>query len=245
MKNKAIVVSLLFLISSIILLSNSCKKGIDPPVIETGTLMDIDGNEYKTIKIGSKWWMAENLLTKRYRNGDSISYVSQNTPDSVWSNMNTGAYCYFEEKFGFLYNFYAITGSGEIAPEGWHLPSDEEWKELERYLGMSQEDSEKSNWRGSIEGNKMKVEGGNAVYWAKSSYIFEIFGTNESGFAALGGACRMFNGKWGDITHTGFWWTSSLSENEAWYRGLDYNKANVFRYHGPKNYGFSVRCVKD
>jgi uncharacterized protein (TIGR02145 family) len=229
------------------LIFNSCTEDDNtPPSLVTDSITDIDGNVYKTVKIGNTWWMAENLKTQRYRNGDSISFVPQNTQDTAWSNCKTGAYCSFEEKYGFLYNFYSISDPRGIAPQGWHIPDDEEWKELEMYLGMSQEEADSLNWRGNDQGNKLKTEGGNTTYWAKSSDQYTIFGTNESGFTAIGSACRVFNGEWGEITHTGFWWTASaFSENEAWYRGLDYDKSNVFRYYGPKNYGFSIRCVKD
>lgn len=245
MKNNNSGVFLFFLISLLLVFSNSCKKDNTTHVIKTGTLTDIDGIVYKTVKIGNKWWMAENLKSGKYRNNDPITYVSQDKPDSVWSTMKTGAYCYFDEKYGFLYNFYAINDSRGIAPEGWHIPSDDEWKELELFLGMSKEDADKVNWRGSNQGNALKITGGNTAYWATSSDTYEIFGTNESGFTGIGGACRIFNGKWGELTHTGFWWTSTLNGNEAWYRGLDYNKLNVFRYSGSMNYGFSIRCVKD
>jgi len=231
--------------SFLLVFSNSCKKDNTIHVIETGTLTDIDGNVYKIVKIGNKWWMAENLKLGKYRNNDPITYISQDKPDSVWSNLNAGAYCYFDEKYGFLYNFYALSDSRGIAPQGWHIPSDEEWKELELFLGMSTEDADKVNWRGNNQGNALKISGGNTTYWATSSDTYEIFGTNESGFTGIGGACRIFNGKWGELTHTGFWWTSTLDGNEAWYRGLDYNKLNVFRYSGSMNYGFSIRCVKD
>lgn len=244
MKNR-IIPFLIILISFLTLFLSSCDKDESTPVIETGTLTDIDNNSYKIVKIGTKWWMAENLKVSRYNNGDSIIYAAQNAPDSIWSNINSGAYCYLDENLGFLYNFQSVSDQRKIAPIGWHIPSDEEWKELEMFLGMGQEDANEVNWRGNNEGNKLKVLGGNTMYWAKSSDIYEIFGTNESGFTALGGACRIFNGKWGEITHTGFWWTSSLNENEAWYRSLDYNKSSVFRYYGSKNYGFSIRCVKD
>jgi uncharacterized protein (TIGR02145 family) len=83
------------------------------------------------------------------------------------------------------------------------------------------------------------------MYWATSTDIYEIFGSNESGFTALGGACRLFNGEWGDLTHSGFWWTSTMEGQDVWYRGLDYNKKNVFRFKGPKTNGFSIRCVKN
>ncbi len=229
----------------LVVFSSSCKKETDSPAIETGTLTDIDGTMYKTVKIGNTWWMAENLKVSRYRNGDSIVGVKPATPDSVWSKSETGAYCYFDGKYGYLYNYFTISDSRGIAPSGWHIPSDQEWKEMELFLGMNIEDADKLNWRGGDQGNKMKIEGGNTADWAKSDDIYTIFGTNESGFMAVGGACRMFNGQWGEITHTAFWWTSSLNGNEAWYRGLDYNKTNVFRFSGHKNYGFSIRCVKD
>ena len=245
LKKHSKVLYFIALIFLIVQFTIACNKENDLPTIETGTMTDIDGNVYQTVKIGTKWWMAENLKVARFNNGDSIVNVLQNQPDSLWCNLKSGAFCYFDEKYGFLYNYYAISDSRKIAPTGWHVPSDSEWKELEEYLGMSAEDADKINWRGSDQGNKLKVAGGNTTYWATSSDIYAIFGSNESGFNALGSACRMFNGPWGDITHTAFWWTSTINENEACYRGLDYNKTTVFRYYGPKNYGFSLRCVKD
>jgi uncharacterized protein (TIGR02145 family) len=245
MKNYKSVFVLVFLISFLSMFSFSCKKDNDIPAIETGSVTDMDGNVYATVKIGSKWWMAENLKVTRYSNGDSVTLVSQTKPDLEWSTMKTGAYCYFDQKFGFLYNFYTVHDSRKIAPAGWHIPTDSEWKELETTLGMSAEDTGKLNWRGSDQGNKLKIVGGNTMYWTTSSDIYKIFGTNSSGFTALGGACRVFSGLWGDLTHTGFWWTSTSDENGAWYRGLDYDKTNIFRYYGPVNYGFSIRCVKD
>ncbi len=245
MKNHRTGPFLIILISFFTILISSCDKDEAAPVLETGTLTDIDGNVYKTVKIGTKWWMAENLKVKKYSNGDSIRYVPKNAPDSVWSAMSTGAYCYFNEEYGFLYNYHTISDLRDIAPEGWHIPDDDEWKEIEIFSGMSSDEVEKTNWRGTDQGDKLKIVGGDTRYWAESSDEYRIFGTNEIGFTALGGACRIFNGQWGDITHTGFWWTSSLNENEVWYRSLDYNKSNIFRYFGSKNYGFSVRCVKD
>jgi uncharacterized protein (TIGR02145 family) len=239
------LVCLLFMALFVILFSG-CKKESDPTVIETATMIDIDGNIYKTVKIGTKWWMAENLKVTRYRNGDSINYIANNKPDSEWAGLKIGAYSYFDNKFGFLYNFYSLSDPRNIAPAGWHIPTDDEWKDLETNLGMGKEDTEKMNWRGSDQGNKLKIEGGSTTYWAESSDLYTIFGNNQSGFSALGGACRIANGQWGDLTHTAFWWTSTMNSNDAaWYRGLDFNKSNVFRYYGPLTNGYSVRCVKD
>jgi uncharacterized protein (TIGR02145 family) len=244
-KNKKYAGHFIVLVSFLLLFSISCKKDDNALAIETGTVTDTDGNIYKTVKIGSTWWMPENLKTKRYNTGDSIALIPGNIPDSAWSKSETGAYCYFDEKYGFLYNYYAIADPRGLAPAGWHIPTDNEWKDLEMFLGMSGQDAENVNWRGGDQGNKLKIVGGNAMFWYTASDVYSIFGTNESGFTALGGSCRLFNGQWGELTHTGFWWSSSSSGNEAWYRGLDYNKTSVFRYFGPKTYGFSVRCVKD
>jgi uncharacterized protein (TIGR02145 family) len=225
---------------------SACNEKItDPAVPETDSITDIDGNFYKTVKIGNKWWMAENLKVTRYRNGDSIEFVSKNKTDATWSNMQTGAYCYMAKSFGLLYNFYAITDARGTTPQGWHIPSDEEWKELEMYLGMSKETADSTNWRGSDQGNKLKAKGGSTQYWLDAGDTYLIFGTNESGFNAKGGSARIFNGLWGDLNHNAFWWTSSMNNTEAWYRGLDYNKANVCRFSGSKKNGFSVRCVID
>ncbi|MEI6122057.1 MAG: fibrobacter succinogenes major paralogous domain-containing protein [Bacteroidota bacterium] len=261
MKNKNVirvyagVILTLFVLFFIV----SCKKDT-PTIIETGTITDVDGNVYKTVKIGNRWWMAENLKVKRYRNGDSIQFVDKvgyYLDSATWNHTDSGAYCvidnlnetsqnYQGKKFGFLYNWFAANDSRNIAPEGWHVPSDVEWIEMEEFLGMSSDEANKVNWRGTNEGNKLKIDGGSNG-WNQPSNIYNVWGTNESGFTALGGACCMFNGVWGSpgTYSTGFWWTSSTELDKAYYRYLDYNKPNVFRFYGQKTYGFSIRCVKD
>jgi len=247
-----IVISLLLFISF-----NSCKKDQNKDTSpEYGALTDIDGNVYKTVKIGEHWWMAENLKVLRYRNGDSIDFIglSGDRDSTKWSNHKSGAFCiidnldstaqnYKGKMFGLLYNGYVVTDTRNIAPVGWHIPTDNEWKELEIYLGMSSAEAEKVSWRGSDQGNKLKIYSG----WNYASDKYKIWGNNESGFAATGGGCCMYNGIWGNpgTFSTGFWWSSTVEGNSAWYRYLDYNKINVFRYLGSLNYGFSVRLTKD
>jgi len=242
----------IFLIIAIAsLFSSSCKKKEETPAApETSTVTDIDNNTYKTVKIGNQWWMAENLKTKTYRNGRPITQVTINDPDSTWATITTGAYCsYFydntnEKTYGLLYNWYAVNDTGNIAPAGWHVPSDDEWKTLEKYLGMSDANANAVNWRGTDEGDKLKIAA--PLGWTTYG---TVWATNESGFTALGSCCRLFNGTWGDpgTFATGFWWatTTHPSNNQAWYRYLDYKNSNVFRYYGSKNYGMSIRCVKD
>ncbi len=226
---------------------NSCKPEEENPVKETGTVTDIDGNIYQTIKIGNQWWMAENLRVTRYNDSSLITQLTiLSNPDTIWANRTTEAYCNFDNNYnpvyGLLYNWYAVSESRKLAPAGWHIPADDEWKELELYLGMSQENTDKLNWRGNNEGDKLKAEG--PLGW---SFYENVWGTNESGFSALGGCCCVFNGYFGNpgLQSTGFWWSSSLKDEQAWYRYLDYKNSNIFRYYGPKTYGFSVRCVKD
>ena len=242
----------------ILILVHGCKKETAKPAIETGSVTDIDGNIYKTIKIGKQWWMAENLKVKRYFNGDTIHNMTDNKGNidsSKWKSLFTGGYFIYDgkdstspnyngKKFGFLYNWYVISNAKNIAPAGWHVPRDDEWKELEMFLGMSKDVADLVNWRGTKEGNKLKIQDGG---WTTSSNVYEVWGNNESGFSALGGGCVMYNGIFGNPGpyFTGFWWTASEQGGEAWYRYLDYQKANVFRFYGPKTYGFSIRCVRD
>jgi uncharacterized protein (TIGR02145 family) len=246
------ITTLLLLVFGLFLLPflNSCKKETtDAPALQTNSVTDIDGNVYKTVKIGNQWWMAENLKVKRYRSGDSITFVdsiglySRKFDSTTWVNSKSGAYC--KGYYGFFYNGFIKFDS--IAPAGWHIPTDDEWKTMEMHLGMSKEEADKVNWRGNKEGNMLKFQAENSgAYWLNSADNYEIWGSNESGFTAKGGSCMMFYGTSEPVSNTGFWWTSTKYDNqEVWYRYLDYNKANVFRYHGSKNYGLSIRCVKD
>ena len=226
------------------LLSSSCKKETKESITqEMGLVTDVEGNVYKTVKIGDKWWMAENLKVKKYRNGVSIPQAQL---DSQWKD-TTDAYCIYDNNPsapGLLYNWYVVNDTSNIAPIGWHVPTDDEWKNLEKYLGMSDAEANKVNWRGSNEADKLKMESPNG--WTRYGTIWS---TNESGFTALAGGCRIFNGVWGNpgLFSTAFWWSSTtdISGKQAYYRYLDYKKSNVFRFYGPKTYGFSIRCVRD
>ncbi len=226
------------------LLFVACKKDPSPePVMETGTIHDMEGNTYKTIKIGNQWWMAEDLRATKYRDGTSIKSILPEM-DVEWKSDTVGAYTeglYSEGNY--LYNWYAVNNIKNIAPEGWHVPTDEDWKELERALGMNTEEANKTGWRGSEEAEKlMKENESSATYWIPFG---DVWATNESGFSALPGGCRFFDGTKGDgdAKQTGFWWSSTLQGDQVWYRYLDYKNKNIFRYHGPKAYGFSIRCV--
>lgn len=210
---------------------------------QTGTVEDIDGNTYITVKIGSQWWMAENLKVTRYRNGDSIPNLKE---DSTWANplLNTGAYCIlnndssFKDIYGILYNWYAVNDERDIAPIGWHIPTDDEWKELEMYLGMSKNDTDvRGEYRGTNEGSKLKQTDPRHLY---------SNATNETGFSALlGGARYHAYGSFYNVGYEVSFWSATELLDEAWYRALHRSCSGIFRSHEYKRSGFSIRCIKD
>ena len=230
-------------------------------VLETGTVTDCDGNTYKTVKIGTQWWMAENLKTTHFSNGTEIFLIENNTS---WDNLDFSdkAYCYYDDSitlantYGALYNWAAAMNGAEsseltpsqvrgVCPAGWHLPSDGEWIALEMQLGMSYDEAWLVGWRGSSEGNKLKAKEG----WNSNGN-----GTNSSGFSALPAGIRNGHGVFSDVGEaTHFWSTTEYINNTtyAFNRKLAYNQSGVgwflaSHYYGyPKDFGFSVRCVKD
>jgi len=220
------------------------KKNNNNKSPETGTVTDIDGNLYKTVKIGTQWWMAENLRATRYSDGSQIPEV---TDDWDWRSMTTDGMCWYDNDYtkygsvyGGLYNWYAVD-QGKLCPAGWHVPTDQEWQILEKHLGMSQADADKLGWRGSDEGSKLKDTG--TVHWVSPN----TGATNITGFSALPGGYRNhFNGYFGFVTGVGYFWTaSSPSTYFAWYRELGYHETKIQRSYFDYKYGFSVRCVKD
>ncbi|MCZ7555455.1 MAG: IPT/TIG domain-containing protein [Bacteroidia bacterium] len=193
------------------------------------------------ITIGTQVWMLRNLDVSTYRNGDTISQV---TDPTAWNGLTTGAWCYYNNDpamgaiYGKLYNWYAISDPRGLAPTGWHVPSDEEWKTLEKTLGMSQSEVDATDWRGTDEGGKMKEIG--TAHWMSPN----TGATNSSGFTALPGGFRS-GGKDYSVGSNGYWWSSSESgATKAWYRELGHSRARVSR-GAAKGNGFSVRCIKD
>ncbi|HMA76597.1 MAG TPA: FISUMP domain-containing protein [Candidatus Krumholzibacteriaceae bacterium] len=209
-----------------------------------GTVTDIDGNVYQTVTIGTQEWMAENLKVTHYRNGDPIPNV---TDDGTWYGLSSGAYCEYDNDggnvttYGRLYNGYAVDDSRNIAPEGWHVATDEEWKQLEMYLGMSQSEADDTGLRGTDEGGKLKESG--TTHWISPN----TGATNESGFTALPGGYRYDYGSFTNMGLYAFFWSSTESNNSfiAWHRYLGYGSAQVGRGDYYKQDGFSVRCVRD
>lgn len=254
-----------------ILCMPGCKKEEESNV-ETGTVTDIDSNVYKTVKIGNQWWMAENLKVTRYRNGDTIDSIRRIDIDgkgyfpdsSLWAQDSTGLrvllYSSSLKKEVYLYNGNVATDTRNICPEGWHLPTDEEWKELEINIGLSASEAEKMLWRGTNEGRKLKVD--NSKNWFTQikrhlTYNDNLWGTNDFNFSAVETGCMFINGlmikvrtgdtndKLQDFNRNTYWWSASSHGDSLYYRGLEQTQNGIFRYYGSKNYGFCLRCVKD
>lgn len=203
-----------------------------------------DGETYKTVKIGTQVWMAENLKSTKYNDGTSIPLVRD---DSTWSNLSTPGYCWYDNDpdtykatFGALYNWYTVK-TGKLCPSGWHVPSDEEWKELEMYLGMTQQQADIFGLRGTNEGGKLKETG--TTHWQSPN----TGATNESGFTALPGGSRIHNGTFNTSGYSGSWWSSTeFKIDHAWGRYLTNDVSYVSRAWGYSGEdGLSVRCVRD
>ncbi|MFT6053823.1 MAG: hypothetical protein ACJAS3_003239 [Roseivirga sp.] len=200
-----------------------------------GSMKDNDGYTYKTIEIGTQTWMAENLRTTKFRNGEEIPTVTNN---SEWVGLTSAAYSNYENTedidqlatYGRLYNWFAVADGRNIAPAGWHVPTDSEWAKLVEELGGMQS-----------AGGTMK-EGGNAHWNAPNSGA-----NNSSGFTALPAGRREYTD--GSFINTGFntfWWTSSLyNPDYSWYYQINYDFNSVVLANFHKQYGFSVRLVKD
>lgn len=195
------------------------------------TVTDIDGNVYMTIKIGNQVWMAENLRVTHYNDGSPIPYSSDK---QAWGKKFEAGYCIYDSSYfrvgGALYNWFAVTND-KLAPKGWHVPSDEEWKILINYLGGEQ-----------IAGGKLKYTG--TTQWQSPN----TGATNECKFYALPGGFRTSNGNYAHIGYQGYWWTKNKDDDTfvfARYRKMSNDHTRVERSMGEVNNGFSVRCIKD
>lgn len=188
-----------------------------------------DGKTYGTAKIGDQLWTTENLNVSTYRNGDIIPQVQ----DSVaWAYLTTGAWCYYENKtangtkYGKLYNWYAVNDPRGLAPEGWHVPTEEELMQL----------------MNKFTADKMKSGSG----WDEDVKIKNNKDANSTGFSALPAGCRYENGRFVDIGLMGIWWSSSEVDNSRSHSRY-LTKADYFSssLSADKKRGSSVRCIKD
>jgi len=253
-KRQNFLFGLLVLVGVFLVFASSCEKDDDNPAsdnptngkttavfnpaVSYGTMTDQEGNTYKTVTIGTQTWMAENLRTTKYSDGTSIPNI---TSASEWESKTTGAQCTYNNTsngdtiatFGRLYNWYAVN-TGKLAPTGWHVPTDAEWTTLTTFLGGE-----------SVAGGKLKETG--ATHWNYPNSGL----TNETGFTALPGGYRSSNGNFYyvnfvHVNFVGLWWSATEFVTDfAWSRGMSYFGSYVLRDHANKEFGFSVRCVRD
>jgi uncharacterized protein (TIGR02145 family) len=198
------------------------------------TTTDIDGNIYHTVTIDKQTWMVENLKTMKYNDGSSIPLITGN---AEWGNMTTPGYCFYENdssynkaNYGAIYNWYAVN-TGKLCPSGWHVPTDAEWNTLTTFLGES------------IAGAKIKESG--TLHWLLAP---NNCATNETGFTALPGGYRVFDGSFESIGFYGRYWSSTQNqgyEPNAFFRTLTSAWCFIQRDDSTKRFGFSVRCLKD
>lgn len=203
---------------------------------------DIDGNTYQTIIINGQEWMAENLRTSLYSNGDLIPNVTIN---NQWGNLTTGAWTHYnndslnENPYGKLYNWHAVDDSRNVCPTGWHVPTDAEWTVFINYLDPNASGGDIVN----TAGGKMKSSG--TQYWLSPN----TDATNASGFSGYPGGYRSYFSST-EIRNTGHWWSSTeygTSTGLAYFRYLSYTSGYIYKAYvnGYKEDGRSVRCIKN
>jgi len=206
----------------------SCSKSDSPP----SPVTDIEGNTYKTVRIGEQTWMAENLKTTKLADGSAIPVVSD---PSAWNELITPGLCWYNnqgdsirEIYGALYNFYAVASS-KLCPEGWHVPSGDDWQKLRDFIGDT-----------LVAGGALKEAG--TLHWV----LPNTGAVNSTGFTALPGGIRYFEGSFNSISYfTSFWSLTEYDSSKAWYLGLYYADAALTWSKISKKDGFSVRCLRD
>ncbi len=200
----------------------------------SGTVIDINLNIYNTITIGTQVWMAENLKTTKYRNGDLISTTTpatlditgESTPKYQWSYDGNESNIY---PYGRLYTWYVLNDSRAICPTGWHVPTYAEWVVLTTYLGGA-----------DIAAAKLMETG--TAHWQSHN----TGATNETNFTALPGGRRIYNGTFDYIGRYGIWWSATEDDaTNAWSFDMEHGWNNVSHGSDIKRWGYSIRCLKD
>ena len=218
----------LFVFVPILILGASCLTSCEKNK-GSGLPVDGDGNEYDTVVIGRQVWLKQDLRTTKLIYGLSIKLE---TDPSKWDSVSAPAYCWYDNvedsqsQYGAIYNWRAAS-SGALCPKGWHVPTIEEWTTLINYLGGEE-----------IAGGKLKETG--TLHWVNNEGA-----TNETGFTALPGGTRVWDGDFHMRGLNGTWWTSSPSyDDAAWCVGINSGGSNIYSTVMPSETGYSVRCVK-
>lgn len=175
-------------------------------------ITDYDGNVYNSVVIGKQVWMTTDLKVTHFRNGDPITDLDKNDP--------------YNATRGMLYTWHSATDGRQIAPSGWHVPTDAEWTQLEQYLGA---------------GSAGRLKGVGTAYWDAPN----VGATDDFGFAAGGNGINTGGGRFA-MGSVGIWWSSTASNaSAAWRRDMDTSRSSFYRYDNDKSFKFSIRLIKD
>lgn len=217
------------------------------PQLTYDSVADIDGNVYKTVEIGTQVWMAENLKTTRFNDGTEIHLITQEdnllyliTPGYSWYENNEAV---FKDIYGGYYNWFAVN-TGKLCPSGWHVPTDEEWKVMEMYLGLTREEADAFGYRGTTAGSSIKESG--TINWVEES----VFASNKTGFTGLpGGSLQLFEETFGGEGIIGMFWTDTElyldPYNWGYCRWIFWDASFIARNELLKRDAINVRCIKD
>lgn len=193
------------------------------------TVKDVDGNIYKTVKIGNQVWMAQNLRVKKFNNGDLIAHVPdfeqwKGLTTAAWSNYNNNPS--FDSLYGKIYNYFAVSDVRKLCPSGWHVPTNAEWNSLETFLGLDSA------------GAKMK---------AKTDWKNTANGNNKSGFSAYPAGYRTFafDANYVGMGSVANWWINKIPSEMHMVFNLISDDVRSDRVGSDVTNGNSVRCVKD
>ena len=226
------------------------------------TVTDYDGNSYNYLSYGAQQWTVENAAMETYRDGTPIPQV---TDPTAWTSLTTGAWCYASNNSANtkLYNWYAVAGihdndpntsNKELAPEGWHIPTDAEWTNLEEFLIANG-----YNYDGSSTGNKIAKAMASTTGWSNSTVLGVPGNTQASNnstnlaFEASGYRHGLDGIYTGQNQNANFWASDQSNfqnpnhpvEFYSWVRSLKNNESDLIRYDNEAKDGFSVRFVKD
>jgi uncharacterized protein (TIGR02145 family)/prepilin-type N-terminal cleavage/methylation domain-containing protein len=212
------------------------------------TSVTYEGYDYNIVIIGSQCWFAENLQTTKYNDGEDIPNIASSTE---WGNDTEGAYVWYDNDetsygdYGALYNWYAVD-TGKLCPDGWHIPSDDEFKILEGTVdstyGVDDDEWDNTGYRGTDAGSQLA---GEETLWGNGDLISNSnFG--DSGFNALPAGYRLDDGDFYSLgSYTFFWSSLDVGSDDTWNRSLYSTHSSVSRHNYDKGRGFSVRCLKD
>lgn len=210
-----------------------------------------DGQKYKTVKIGNQVWMAENLKAEKFKNGDWIGMSASSLAWIMSGKYEDSAWCFYKNKkdnnelYGKLYNWYAVNDPRGLAPEGWKIPTDNDWDVLVSFL--EGEHIEVKELKNSSEWSMSKLKSYNETKFTAYAGGYRIskisfLGLGYNGYSPL----TLFPSSFFDIDRHSYWWCSTESDlNGAICRRLSYDSNRMHSLNHNKSYGFSVRCIKN